>query len=131
MKAFARTSSDTSLLRSPTNKRNQAETSSAERYETMKVELTWVPFKQSLVLPHLPSSFSKDSCPLPTFRQFATGSATFINHGTWHIDTLLRKDANVILVSIGWDWGTVRGRRPCNRIHRATVRLVVRVDIIS
>ena len=105
-------SSETSLLRSPTNSLNQPEKTRVSRKVIYRrdLALTGIPLKQSLVLPDLARTLTEHGRSFPTLRDLAASTSPLINHSTRDVHTLLGEHAGVVFVSVGGDRSMVSAR---------------------
>lgn len=127
LNALERTSSETSLLRSPTNRRNHAINMSYPIQVSHIQLLTWIPFKQSLVLPDLSRAFPQHRRPLPALGKFTTCTTALVYRSAGNIHTLLGKNSHVIFVGVGRHRCVVRG---CLIVDWAFVRQVIWVHCV-
>lgn len=125
LNAFAKTSSVTSLLTSPTNNLNHAakrKVASVNGVHQARSQapmvLTIIPLEEGLILPQLSSTLSNDSLPLLSLWNNSTRSSTLAYVRTGHIGTLLSSRSNVVLVGVGHHrpGGPRPGRVSCVRV---------------
>jgi len=134
LKAFDSTSSETSLLRSPTNSRNHARWCNSINNISICLprKLTRVPLQECLIFPDFSSTFTKNGCSLTTFGDFPACSTSFINHGSRNIHTLLCQNPHIVFICIGRNRSRVsRGWWSSDRIRRTLVRLMIRIYIVA
>ena len=74
----------------------------------MEKARTWIPLEQGLILPDFPCALAQHSRAFSALGQFASCTATFVDHCTRHVDTLLSENAYIVFVGVGWYWGCMR-----------------------
>lgn len=92
---------------------------------------TGVPLQQSLVLPDLSSSLTENSSPFTALCKLATRPTPLVYHRSRNVNTLLGENADIILVGVGRNWGTVTGGGSRNSVGRALIWLVIWVHVVS